>query len=72
MAYGVFNPIGKALENYSEGDTKYYQCMKAGLLAHLQGYAPAVSIEFARKTLFSHERPSFAELEEAVDNAPNV
>lgn len=72
MSYGVFNPIGKALENYSDGDTKYYQCMKAGLLAHLQGYAPAVSIEFARKTLFSHERPSFAELEEAVNNAPNV
>jgi chemotaxis protein MotA len=40
--------------------------MKAGLLAHMQGYAPAVSIEFARKTLFSHERPSFIELEEAV------
>ena len=32
----------------------------------MQGYAPAVSIEFARKTLFSHERPSFIELEEAV------
>ena len=50
----------------AETPTPYFRCIKAGLLAHMQGYAPAVSIEFARKTLFSHERPSFLELEEAV------
>jgi chemotaxis protein MotA len=46
--------------------------MKAGILAHLHGYPPAVSIEFARKTLYSFERPSFAELEDAVQNAPSL
>ena len=34
------------------------------------GYAPAVSVEFARKTLFAHERPSFYEVEEAVAELP--
>ena len=42
------------------------------MLAYLNGYAPAVSVEFARKTLYSHERPSFAELEAAVENAPKI
>jgi chemotaxis protein MotA len=46
--------------------------MKAGLLAHMQGYPPAVSIEFARKVLWSTDRPSFYEVEEAVSALPAV
>ena len=69
LAYGFVSPIGANLKAWADADTKYFQCIKAGLLAHMQGYAPAVSIEFARKTLFSHERPTFTELEEAVSGS---
>lgn len=72
LAYGLVGPIGKNLEAYADADSKYYQCIKAGILAHLQGHAPVVSAEFARKTLYSHERPTFAELEEAVENLAPV
>ena len=34
--------------------------------ASLQGYAPAVAVEFGRKVLYSTERPSFIELEKHV------
>ncbi|MEC8846819.1 MAG: flagellar motor stator protein MotA, partial [Pseudomonadota bacterium] len=51
---------------------KYMQCIKVALLAHVSGYAPAVSVEFARKTLMSKDRPSFFEVEEAVAAVPNV
>ena len=71
LAYGIVGPIGANLEKYCEADTKYFLCIKAALLAHLHGYAHAVSIEFARKTLFSHERPTFQELEEAAQEAPS-
>ena len=60
------------MKAYADADVKYSHCMKAGLLAHMQGYAPAVSVEFARKILHSHERPSFAEVEEALEDAPSV
>ena len=40
--------------------------MKITLLASLQGYAPAIAVEFGRKVLFSTERPSFQELEAHV------
>ena len=36
----------------------------------MSGYAPAVSVEFARKILSTHERPNFQELEAAVQEAP--
>ncbi len=69
LAYGFVGPMGSYLKAYAEADTKYYECIKAGLLAYLQGYAPAIAIEFARKTLFSEVRPSFYEVEEAVVDA---
>jgi chemotaxis protein MotA len=40
--------------------------VKTTLLASMQGYAPAIAVEFGRKVLFSTERPSFSELESAV------
>ena len=38
----------------------------------MQGHAPIISVEFARKILFSLERPSFEELENSVNEAPSV
>ncbi len=72
LAYGLVGPIGASLTQYADADIKYLQCIKAGLLAHMSGYPPAVSVEFARKTLFNHERPSFKELEDAVQEAPQI
>jgi chemotaxis protein MotA len=43
-----------------------FQCIKVTLLASINGYAPAIAVEFGRKVLFSTERPSFSELEEHV------
>jgi chemotaxis protein MotA len=43
-----------------------FQCVKVTLLASLNGYAPALAVEFGRKVLYSTERPTFAELEEHI------
>jgi chemotaxis protein MotA len=70
LCYGFVGPMATALKGNQEEEHLYFVCIKAGLIAHLQGYAPAVSVEFARKILQSHTRPTFQELEEAVQNAP--
>jgi chemotaxis protein MotA len=49
-----------------EESAKMYQCVKVTLLASLNGYAPALAVEFGRKVLYSTERPSFSELEEHI------
>ena len=67
-AYGFFAPMAQSLRNSYEAESKYYLSMKAGLLAHMAGYAPAVSIEFARKALMSDVRPTFAEVEASTSN----
>jgi chemotaxis protein MotA len=70
MSYGVVGPIGKSLEQTFDAESRYLVCIKAGILAHMQGYAPQVSVEFARKTLSNANRPSFEEMEAALDGAP--
>ena len=66
LAYGFVEPLCGRLEQRLEDDTKALQCIKAVLLASMQGYAPQVAIEFGRKVLYSPDRPSFAELESHV------
>ncbi len=66
LCYGIFGPLANRVKEIHETDAKYFQVIKAGLIAHMQGYAPAVSVEFARKVLQSDARPTFQELEEAT------
>jgi chemotaxis protein MotA len=63
LAYGFVEPLGGLLEQKVEDGSKELQCIKATLLASMQGYAPQIAIEFGRKVLFSTDRPSFNELE---------
>lgn len=68
VSYGFFAPMASFLKSTYEAESKYFLSMKAGLLAHTNGYAPAVSIEFARKALMSADRPTFQEVEESTQN----
>ena len=70
LSYGFVAPMGTSLATTFSTETKYLQCIKAAIIAHMQGYAPQVSIEFARKTLPGEIRPTFQELEETVTNLP--
>lgn len=68
VAYGFFSPMAQSLKTIYAAESKYYLSMKAGLLAHMAGYAPAVSIEFARKALMSDVRPTFLEVEASTSS----
>jgi chemotaxis protein MotA len=72
LSYGFVAPTASALKSRFDAEAKYLQCIRAGLLAHMQGYPPAVSVEFARKALLSEVRPTFYEIEEAVQALPAV
>ena len=66
LAYGFVGPLATLHEQKLEESTKMFQCVKVTLLASLNGYAPALAVEFGRKVLYSTERPTFSELEEHI------
>ncbi|MFC1672792.1 flagellar motor stator protein MotA [Pseudomonadota bacterium] len=72
FSYGFVTPMGSSLGHTFDEEGFYFLSIKAGIIAHMQGYAPQVSIEFARKVVPSHLRPSFKDLEEAIQNVGTV
>jgi len=66
LAYGFIGPLANLLEQKAEESSKMFQTIKVTLLANLNGYAPAMAVEFGRKVLLSTERPGFSELEAFV------
>lgn len=69
LCYGVMAPIATAVEMKGKANARYMEAIKAGLLAAARGVNPAVAIEFARRSLYTDERPPMAELEEALKGA---
>jgi chemotaxis protein MotA len=58
--------MARSLEQRFASESRYFQCLRVGILAHLQGFAPAISVEYARKAIDTNVRPSFTEVEEAT------
>lgn len=65
VAYGYVGPMGSLLGKYFDDDHVYLVTIKAGLMAHLKGSAPAVSVEFARNVIPPADRPDFKSVEDA-------
>lgn len=70
LAYGLVGPIAVSLNATYEEEGKFYACIKTGLIAYLNGYAPAIAVEFARKSIPIHLRPTFYDVEEKVSTLP--
>jgi chemotaxis protein MotA len=65
LCYGFVQPLAVNLEAMGQEEGKLLQCIKAGVLAFANGSAPIVAVEFSRRIVFSYDRPSATELEEA-------
>ena len=63
LSYGMVSPISTHIENLGHDEAKYFNCLKAGIVAYANGAAPSTAIEFSRKTILSFERPPLSELE---------
>lgn len=71
MAYGFVGPMANAINSRALSELKYYKVMKIAIIAFLNGAAPQVAVEFARKTLHHEVQPSFLEVEETVNALPS-
>ena len=72
VSYGAMAPIAQAVSAAHNSDAAYLGCIKAAIVGHMQGYAPQISIEFARKQLGNDVRPTFAEVEAMIQTVPTA
>lgn len=72
LSYGVVQPLATNYEMQQGVIAKYYACIRSGVIAALKGSAPAVAVEFARKAIYSADRPTAAAMEEACKKAKSA
>ena len=70
LAYGLVGPIATRLKGVVEEEARFYEVIRAVIVAHLQGLAPQVAAEVGRKTVPTAMMPSFQAMEEALMAAP--
>jgi len=69
LSYGIFSPIGFFVGHYVNAQTAFLNCIKVAIISHLQGNAPVITVEITRKNIPNPERPSFKEIDEAINKA---
>jgi chemotaxis protein MotA len=69
MCYGFVGPTVTKMNNDIEAEGRYLEVIKAALVALQRGSPPLVCVEFARRTILPHDRPTFAEVDAAAKGA---
>jgi chemotaxis protein MotA len=66
LSYGMVGPMAVRVKSVIEEEARYYDVIKAVIVAHLHGNAPQVAVESGRKTVPSDHMPSFQDLESVL------
>jgi chemotaxis protein MotA len=68
MCYGVLQPLATNAETQETHLLRFLAVIKSAIVASARGVAPPTAVEFGRKMIFSDERPSFAEVDKALQS----
>lgn len=66
MCYGFVGPLARRLESKVNEEKEYLIVIKSALISFVGGAAPQIAVEFARRSIPPHLRPTFHELEEEI------
>jgi chemotaxis protein MotA len=66
LCYGLIGPIAANMGKSAEEEHAYYHVLRVALVAFMKGTPPTVAVEFARRAIPGHVRPSFQEVEKHI------
>jgi chemotaxis protein MotA len=65
LCYGLLGPMASRMGKAADEEGHFYHVVRVAVISFLKGSSPLVAIEFARRAVPGHVRPSFQELENA-------
>ncbi|MES2963208.1 MAG: flagellar motor stator protein MotA [Bdellovibrionota bacterium] len=69
MCYGFVGPTATKMGQDINAAGRYLAVIKAAMVALQRGAPPLVCVEYARRTIYPHDRPTFAEMDAATKGA---
>ncbi len=70
LCYGLFGPLAASMAKANESEQEYFQFLRVAILSSIKGFAPIMAIEFARRVIPAHLRPTFQEMEQLTKGVP--
>jgi chemotaxis protein MotA len=68
LCYGFIGPLAATMTKTAEEEHAYYHVLRIVLISFMKGAAPTVAVEFARRAIPGHVRPTFQEVEAHIKN----
>jgi len=65
LCYGLIGPIASNMAKVAEDEGAYLHVLRVLMISFLKGAAPIMAVEFARRAIPGHLRPSFQEVEKS-------
>jgi len=66
LCYGFVGPLAGNMAKSSEEEHAYYHILRVVMVSFMKGTPPTVAVEFARRAIPGHVRPSFQEVEKYI------
>jgi chemotaxis protein MotA len=63
LCYGLVGPLAASMQKTAEDEGAFLHVMRVVMISFLKGNAPIMAVEFARRAIPGHVRPSFLEVE---------
>ncbi len=63
LCYGLVGPVASNMAKIAEDERAYLHVLRVVMISFLKGTAPIMAVEFARRAIPGHVRPSFQEVE---------
>jgi len=70
LCYGLLGPMASKMGKAAEEEGQFFHAVRVSLIAFLKGSSPTVALEFGRRAVPGHVRPTFQELENACRAKP--
>lgn len=64
--YCIFGPIATKMQKNMDAEGRYLKVIKAALVALQKGAPPLVCVEYARRSIYPVDRPSFEEMDSST------
>jgi chemotaxis protein MotA len=66
LCYGLVGPLASNMTKTADEQYSYYQVLRAIIVAFMKGAPPTLAVEYGRRSIPGHVRPSFQETEKYI------
>ena len=68
LCYGLVGPIASSMTKAVDDEHAYYHVMRVVIVSFMKGAPPSIAVEYGRRAIPSHVRPSFQDTEKTIKN----